>query len=197
MGRKAATHACNVANWQELDGLVDAAYAAFGKVDILVGTQMLAKGHDLPRLTLVAVVGVDEGLFSADFRAGERREDVVVEADAVGAVAGAFIDPRAAFVGALGLFGGALVSSFICQRWPGVEAAAWKLWPVAVLVTGMSGLPRPLATKTRLVWPTVRGSDSPSVAARNEVPHEARTNRSWVGFQVMPTLGLVVLPTSE
>ena len=30
------THACNVANWQELDGLVDAAYAAFGKVDILV-----------------------------------------------------------------------------------------------------------------------------------------------------------------
>jgi primosomal protein N' (replication factor Y) len=33
---------------------------------------MLAKGHDLPRLTLVAVVGVDEGLFSADFRAGER-----------------------------------------------------------------------------------------------------------------------------
>src|SRR5882757_3043960 len=30
MGRKAATYACNVANWQELDGLVDAAYAAFG-----------------------------------------------------------------------------------------------------------------------------------------------------------------------
>lgn len=36
MGRRAATYACNVANWQELDGLVDAAYAAFGKVDILV-----------------------------------------------------------------------------------------------------------------------------------------------------------------
>jgi len=36
MGRKAHTYACNVANWQELDGLVDAAYAAFGKVDILV-----------------------------------------------------------------------------------------------------------------------------------------------------------------
>ncbi len=36
MGRKAATYACNVANWQELDGMVDAAYAAFGKVDILV-----------------------------------------------------------------------------------------------------------------------------------------------------------------
>ncbi len=36
MGRCAATYACNVANWHELDGLVDAAYAAFGKVDILV-----------------------------------------------------------------------------------------------------------------------------------------------------------------
>jgi primosomal protein N' (replication factor Y) len=39
---------------------------------ILVGTQILAKGHDLPHLTLVVVVGVDEGLFSADFRAAER-----------------------------------------------------------------------------------------------------------------------------
>eukprot|EP01036_Dinobryon_divergens_P007208 gene7208-9607_t len=36
MGRKAATYACNVANWQELDGMVEAAYATFGKVDILV-----------------------------------------------------------------------------------------------------------------------------------------------------------------
>src|SRR4029434_5028464 len=36
MGCTAHTYACNVANWQELDGLVDAAYAAFGKVDILV-----------------------------------------------------------------------------------------------------------------------------------------------------------------
>src|SRR4029079_5725928 len=36
MGRKAATYACNVANWSELEGLVDAAYQAFGKVDILV-----------------------------------------------------------------------------------------------------------------------------------------------------------------
>jgi len=36
MGRKAASHACNVANWNELDGLVEAAYRAFGKIDILV-----------------------------------------------------------------------------------------------------------------------------------------------------------------
>ncbi|HYC63223.1 MAG TPA: SDR family oxidoreductase [Reyranellaceae bacterium] len=36
MGRKAAAYACNVANWHELDGLVEAAYTTFGKVDILV-----------------------------------------------------------------------------------------------------------------------------------------------------------------
>ena len=43
-----------------------------GEVDILVGTQILAKGHDFPRLTLVGVVGADAALLSADYRAGER-----------------------------------------------------------------------------------------------------------------------------
>jgi primosomal protein N' (replication factor Y) len=43
-----------------------------GLVDILVGTQMLAKGHDFPRLTLVGVLGADNALYSADFRATER-----------------------------------------------------------------------------------------------------------------------------
>jgi primosomal protein N' (replication factor Y) len=46
---------------------------------ILVGTQMLAKGHDLPGLTLVAVVGIDEGLFSADFRAPEKLAQLLVQ----------------------------------------------------------------------------------------------------------------------
>ena len=58
---------------QLLDGLRDDAAA------ILVGTQMLAKGHDLPNLTLVAIVGVDEGLHSVDFRAGERLAQLVVQ----------------------------------------------------------------------------------------------------------------------
>jgi primosomal protein N' (replication factor Y) len=46
---------------------------------ILIGTQMLAKGHDLPHLTLVVVVGVDEGLHSLDFRASERLGQLVVQ----------------------------------------------------------------------------------------------------------------------
>ncbi|UPG85434.1 primosomal protein N' [Luteibacter aegosomatis] len=49
------------------------------KPAILVGTQMLAKGHDLPNLTLVAIVGVDEGLHSVDFRASERLAQLVVQ----------------------------------------------------------------------------------------------------------------------
>ena len=43
-----------------------------GEVDVLVGTQMLAKGHDYPALTLVGVLDADSALFSADFRASER-----------------------------------------------------------------------------------------------------------------------------
>jgi len=46
---------------------------------ILVGTQMLAKGHDLPGLTLVAVAGIDEGLFSADFRSAEKLAQLLIQ----------------------------------------------------------------------------------------------------------------------
>ena len=53
--------------WQALLAAIHA-----GDADILVGTQMLAKGHDFPKLTLVGVVGADAALFAADFRAPER-----------------------------------------------------------------------------------------------------------------------------
>ena len=43
-----------------------------GEADILVGTQMLAKGHDFPKLTLVGILGADSALFAADCRAPER-----------------------------------------------------------------------------------------------------------------------------
>ena len=57
-----------------LQGALQAQLAAVhaGDVDVLVGTQMVAKGHDFRRMTLVAAVNPDGALFSADFRAPER-----------------------------------------------------------------------------------------------------------------------------
>jgi primosomal protein N' (replication factor Y) len=43
-----------------------------GEVDVLVGTQMVAKGHDFRRVSLVVALNPDGALFSADFRAPER-----------------------------------------------------------------------------------------------------------------------------
>lgn len=50
-----------------------------GEPCILVGTQMLAKGHHFPRVTLVAILDADGGLFSADFRAAERMAQLIVQ----------------------------------------------------------------------------------------------------------------------
>nr|WP_178132286.1 MULTISPECIES: primosomal protein N' [unclassified Pseudomonas] len=50
-----------------------------GEPCILVGTQMLAKGHHFPRVTLVAILDADGGLFSADFRASERMAQQIVQ----------------------------------------------------------------------------------------------------------------------
>ena len=51
-----------------------------GEIDILVGTQMVAKGHDFRRVTLVAAVNPDTALFSSDFRAGERLFALLLQA---------------------------------------------------------------------------------------------------------------------
>lgn len=50
-----------------------------GKIDMLVGTQMLAKGHDFPNVTLVGVVSVDAGLALPDFRSAERTFQLITQ----------------------------------------------------------------------------------------------------------------------
>ena len=64
---------------QRRDGLAKLLDELGDRPGILVGTQILAKGHDLPNLTRVVVVGVDEGLFSSDFRAGEKLAQLLVQ----------------------------------------------------------------------------------------------------------------------
>jgi primosomal protein N' (replication factor Y) len=51
-----------------------------GEVDVLVGTQMIAKGHDFRRITLVAAINPDNALFSSDFRAPERLFALLMQA---------------------------------------------------------------------------------------------------------------------
>jgi len=50
-----------------------------GEARILVGTQMVTKGHDFPNVTLVLVLNADQGLFSTDFRAPERLAQTIVQ----------------------------------------------------------------------------------------------------------------------
>lgn len=53
--------------------------ATVGDSRILIGTQILAKGHNFPNLTFVAVVDADQGLFSVDFRAPERMAQLITQ----------------------------------------------------------------------------------------------------------------------
>ena len=50
-----------------------------GKAQIIIGTQMLSKGHDFPNVTLVGILNVDHGLVSTDFRATERLAQLIVQ----------------------------------------------------------------------------------------------------------------------
>ncbi len=60
-----------------MEDLLDRARRGQGR--ILLGTQMLAKGHHLPELSLVAIVDSDQGLFGADFRAPERMAQLITQ----------------------------------------------------------------------------------------------------------------------
>ncbi len=53
--------------------------ATTGETKILVGTQMLSKGHHFPNLTLVVVINADQGLFSTDFRGSERLAQSLIQ----------------------------------------------------------------------------------------------------------------------
>jgi primosomal protein N' (replication factor Y) len=53
--------------------------ATRGDADILVGTQMLSKGHHFPKLTLVGIVNADQGLFGTDFRSDERLAQSIIQ----------------------------------------------------------------------------------------------------------------------
>ena len=65
-----------------LKGALESQLAAVhaGEVDVLVGTQMIAKGHDFRRITLVAAINPDGALFSSDFRAPERLFSLLMQA---------------------------------------------------------------------------------------------------------------------
>ncbi len=62
-------------------GELEATLAAVDRneIKILVGTQMLTKGHHFPNVTLVVVLNADQGLFSTDFRASERLAQTIVQ----------------------------------------------------------------------------------------------------------------------
>ena len=62
-------------------GALDKVLAAINKGDkqLLVGTQMLAKGHHFPNVTLVVILNIDQGLFSADFRGPERMAQLITQ----------------------------------------------------------------------------------------------------------------------
>lgn len=64
-----------------LKGTMDKAFAMAmsGEAKILVGTQMLSKGHHFPLLTLVGVINADQGLFSTDFRGSERLAQSLIQ----------------------------------------------------------------------------------------------------------------------
>ena len=76
--RVARIDADSTKNKGALEAQLNAVHA--GEIDILVGTQMITKGHDFRRITLVAAVNPDGALFSSDFRAPERLFALLMQA---------------------------------------------------------------------------------------------------------------------
>jgi primosomal protein N' (replication factor Y) len=132
-------------------GSHDRALAAFraGKVDILLGTQMIAKGLDFPNVTLVGVVNADTALHLPDFRAAERTFQLVTQ------VAGRT---------GRGPKGGRVLVQTFCPEHPAIQAAVrhdYAAFAAGELpIRQMLGYP-PFAEMIRLV---VRGPSAPIAA---------------------------------
>lgn len=69
-----------------------------GEIDVLVGTQMIAKGHDFRRITLVASVNTDGALFASDWRAPERLFTLLMQASGRAGRDAAFVSERGSTV---------------------------------------------------------------------------------------------------
>lgn len=67
----------DVASGREVEGILKRMRAR--EIDLLVGTQMVTKGHDLPHVTLVGVINADGAISMPDFRAGERTFQLLVQ----------------------------------------------------------------------------------------------------------------------
>ncbi len=67
----------NIVTLKQLGGALDEINS--GNVDIIIGTQLISKGHDFPGVTLVGVINPDQGLYSADFRAPEHLYQQLVQ----------------------------------------------------------------------------------------------------------------------
>ncbi|MBX7197454.1 MAG: primosomal protein N', partial [Sandaracinaceae bacterium] len=67
----------DVASGKDVEGILDRMRAR--EIDVLVGTQMVTKGHDLPHVTLVGVINADSAISMPDFRAGERTFQLLVQ----------------------------------------------------------------------------------------------------------------------
>jgi primosomal protein N' (replication factor Y) len=142
-----------------------------GDIDILVGTQMLAKGHDFPRLTLVGVLGADNALYSADFRATERLGALLFQvagragrADRAGEVIVATDFPKHALYRALAAHDYERLAETLF-----VERRAAGMPPYAHLVTVLAEAPQRATVEAFLEQVSVHGREQ---AAAIGVPVE-------------------------